>query len=66
MVIMLIQQWLVRHLIKRMMQLMTSEAFTEHRTKIPSSYLENYLALQAHFSLKRLIERYHRGLAIKW
>ena len=65
-VVLLLQQWLVRHLTKRMMQLMTSEAFIEHRSKIPSSYLENYLAYQAHFSLTHLIEIYHKGLASKW
>ena len=64
--VLLLQQWFVRQLIKRMMQLMTSEAFTEHRTKIPSSYLENYLAYQAHFSLSRLINKYYSGLANKW
>ena len=65
-VVQLLQQWLVRHLTKRMMQLMTSEAFTEHRSKIPSSYLENYLACQAHFSLKNLIDNYLTGVASKW
>ena len=49
-----------------MMQLMTSEAFTEHRSKIPSPYLENYLAYQTHFSLSNLIRKYHGGLASKW
>lgn len=65
-VVMLLQQWLVRHLTKRMMQLMTLEAFTEHRSKIPSSYLKNYLTHQAHFSLSDLIDRYLKGLASKW
>ena len=65
-VVMLLQQWLVRHLTKRMMQLMTLEAFTEHRSKIPFSYLENYLVHQAHFSLTSLIDRYLMGLANKW
>ena len=64
--VVVLQQWLVRHLTKRMMQLMTSEAFTEHRSKIPSSYLENYLAFQTHFSLNNLIRKYLSGLANKW
>ena len=45
---------------------MTSEALTEHRTKIPSSYLENYLTHQAHFSLSRMVNKYHSGLRVKW
>ena len=49
-----------------MMQLMTSEAFIEHYSKIPSSYLENYLAFQTHFSLSNLINKYLSGLAKKW
>ena len=65
-VVLLLQQWLVRHLTKRMMQLMTLEAFTEHRSKIPYSYLESYLSHQSHFSLSSLIERYLKGLASKW
>ena len=64
--VLLLQQWLVRHLTKRMMQLMTLEAFTEHRSKIPYSYLESYLSHQSHFSLSSLIERYLKGLASKW
>ena len=63
---MLLQQWLVRHLTKRTMQLMTPEALTKYRKKIPTSYLENYLTHQAHFSLNRLIIKYHSGLRVKW
>ena len=65
-VVMLLQQWLVRHLTKRTMQLMTLEAFTEHRSVIPYSYLESYLAHQGHFSLSSLINRYQKGLVSKW
>ena len=54
------------YLTKRIMQLMTPEALIEHRKKIPSSYLENYLTHQAHFSLNRLINKYHGGLKVKW
>ena len=48
-------QWLVRHLCKRLMQLMTPEALIIHRMGISSSYLVNYLRYQSHFSLKTLI-----------
>ena len=34
---------------------MTSEAFILYRNVLPSSYLENYISFQAHFSLKELI-----------
>ena len=49
-------QWLVRHLCKRLMQLMTPEALTIHRKNISSSYLVNYLRHHSHFSLKVLIK----------
>ena len=49
-------QWLVRHLCKRLMQLMTPEALTVHRMNIASSYLVNYLKHHSHFSLKVLIQ----------
>ena len=49
-------QWLVRHLCKRLMQLMTPEALTVHRMKMDSSYLVNYLRHHSHFSLKVLIK----------
>ena len=58
----LLQQWLVRHFCKRLMQLMTSEAFILYQKTLPSSYLENYISFQAHFSLKELILKYHRAL----
>ena len=61
-VVALLQQWLVRHLCKRLMQLMTSEALTLYRNVIPSSYLENYLSFHTHFSLKELILKYHLAL----
>lgn len=61
-VVALLQQWLVRHLCKRLMQLMTPEALVVHRGKIPSSYLANYLAFHAHFSLKDLVGKYSSAL----
>ena len=54
-VIQVLLQWLVRYLIKHLMQLMTVETLVEHRTRMPSSYLKSYLDGQAHFSLKDLI-----------
>ena len=61
-VVALLQQWLVRHLCKRLMQLMTSEAFTLHRNTLPSSYLENYISFHTHFSLQELIIKHHQSL----
>ena len=61
MVIALVQQWLVRHLCKKLTQLMTSEALVLHRNKIPFPYINNYLNFQAHFSLHKLIESYHKA-----
>ena len=51
-------QWLVRHLCKHLMQLMTPEALTVHRMKMDSSYLVNYLKHHSHFSLKVLIRNH--------
>ena len=61
-VIALVQQWLIRHLCKRLMQLMTPEALIIQRNKIPSSYLMNYLNFQSHFSLRSLVEGYHQAI----
>ena len=49
-------QWLLRHLCKHLMQIMTPEALVIHRKKISSSYLINYLKYHSHFSLKVLIK----------
>lgn len=54
-VISVLQQWLVRYLCKRLMQLMTPEALAIHHHHIPTSYCVNYLLHQVHFSLKELI-----------
>ena len=48
-------QWLIRHMCKRLMQLMTPEAITIHRMHIHTSYLISYLRRHSHFSLKVLI-----------
>lgn len=50
-------QWFVRHLCKRLMQLMTTEALTTRYRSLPPSYTESYLKYQSHFNLQALIER---------
>ena len=61
----LLQQWLVRHMTKQLMKLMTSEAVTLHRKQIPASYIDNYLTYQQHFSIKKLLELQLRALEYK-
>ena len=55
----LFQQWLVMHLYKRLMQLMTPEALVTNHKKIPPHYISHYLNYQCHFNLKALLVRYH-------
>ena len=55
----LFQQWLVAHLYKRLMQLMTPEALVTNYRKIPPHYIGHYLNYQCHFNLKDLLVRYH-------
>ena len=57
MVISVFLQWLVRHLAKRLIQLMTMEAVTSHYRTLPLAYTETYLQHQSHFHLKTLIEK---------
>lgn len=59
MVVSVLTHWLVRHLCKRLMQLMTSEALCMHHRKVPASYIQTYLNHQYHFSLKSLLEPQH-------
>ena len=61
MVVSLLQQWLIRHLCKSLMGLMTSEALTLHRKKIPATYIDNYLTYQQHFNLKELISHHYQA-----
>lgn len=56
MVVSVLTQWLIRFLVKQMMQLITSEAVCMHHRKIPPSYIQNYLNHQHHFSLKSLLQ----------
>ncbi len=62
MVVSLLQQLLVRLFTKRLMLLMTTEAVILNRNKIPSTYMENYLCYQTHFSLKKNIISCHSAL----
>ena len=62
MVVAVLTQWLIRYLSKRLMQVMTPEALTIHRMKISSTYIENYLNFQVHFSLKKLITVHSNAL----
>lgn len=56
MVVAILLQWLVRHLCKCLMQMMTSEAICLYHRKIPESFGQCYLEQQTHFSLKATIE----------
>lgn len=57
MVISVFLQWLVRHICKRLMQLMTTEALTTRYKTLPHHYTETYLKHQSHFNLQILIDR---------
>ena len=54
----LFQQWTIRCICKRLMQIMTPEALVLHHKSLPSSYIQNYLQCQYHFNLKNLISHY--------
>ena len=62
MVVSLLQQWLVSHLCKSLMNLMTSEALTLHRKNIPADYIDSYLTYQKHFNLKELICQHRQAM----
>ena len=49
--------WLIRHACKRLMHIMTPEALAVQNRKIPRSYIQCYLQVQSHFSLKDLLMR---------
>lgn len=61
-VISLLQHLLVRLLTKKMMNLMMTEALILKCSKIPYTYLENYLESQFHFCFKEVIANYHKAL----
>ena len=62
MVVSLLQQWLVSHLCKGLMNLMTSEELILHRKKIPADYIDSYLTYQKHFSLNELICQHREAM----
>ena len=59
MIISLTLQWIVRHLCKALMQVMTPEAVVIFDQKIPSTYIVNYLKHQQHFHLRKLINQHY-------
>ena len=61
-VISLMAQWLVSYLCKRLMQLLTPEALIVHLNQIPKCYIQSYLQLQEHFSLKNLLAKQFKKL----
>jgi hypothetical protein len=61
-VVFLLQHLLVRFLTKKIMNLMTTEALILNCSKVPYTYLENYLENQSHFSLKEAITNCHASL----
>ena len=61
-VLSMLMQWLLRQACKRLMHLMTPEAFVVHQERMPSVYIENYLRFQQHFSLKDLITKHFSSL----
>ena len=62
MVVSLINQLLIRLIIKRLINLMPAEAIILNQNKIPRSYLYHYLNNQAHFSLKKTIDNYYKRI----
>ena len=62
MVVSLIQQLLIRVFTKRLINLVSPEAFVLNQNKISHSYLFHYLKSQSHFSLKKMIENYYKDI----
>lgn len=62
----LVQQWLITYLCKRLLQLMTPEALVTNHKKLPNHYISHYLNQQSHFSLKGVIVSYHSNLVQEW
>ena len=61
-VIAFLQQWLITYLCERLVQLMTPETLVINHKNIKSYYIDVYLNLQHHFSLKDLICDFHSAL----
>ncbi len=67
MVFSLLLQWLISYMSRRLLQLMTPEAFIVNSRHIPIPYREMYLQFQEHFSVKELIVRQREKLHLnKW
>ena len=58
-IIQIIEQLLIRYIIKKIMQLMTPEGIVLNNEIIPQSYIINYLKFQTHFSLKDTISNHY-------
>ena len=58
----LMEQWLVHHMTKQLMQLMTTKAIIVYHEHIPAVYIDNYLTYQQHFSIKKLLSLQVRAL----
>ena len=54
-VISIFQQWIIRYMCKKMLQIMTPEGLAMHYKNIPQSYREVYLNSQEHFCLKDIV-----------
>ena len=58
-IIEIIEQILIRYIVKKIMQLMTPEGIVINNEIIPQSYIINYLKFQTHFSLKDTIFKHY-------
>ena len=61
-VIFIMVQWLLCYLCKKLLQLLTPEALIVHLNQIPKYYVQSYLQVQEHFSLKNLVGKQHKKL----
>ena len=50
-----LQQWMIRHLCKRLLQILTPEGMAVNYVKVPRSYREVYFKYQDHFNLRNLV-----------
>ena len=66
-VIAAIVHWLIRHITKHLVHVLTPEALVVHEKNIPKSIVKAYFEFQEHFSLKRLIESHIKKMKVnKW
>ena len=57
-----LHQWMIRHLCKRLLQILTPEGMAVNYLKVPRSYREVYFKHQDHFNLRNLVMRSLRRL----